>query len=1052
MIQNQEFIQEFVDEARSHLDKVEALLVKKEKLLNDSESINEIFRAVHSIKGTAGFFGLKNIVSLAHSMENIFAEVRNGGMKLNAEFVDIILISNDLLKNMIDDVINSEEVDINPILVKLESILVGSEKEEKSDRVEDISVVDDRSRRFLIKGGSREFLTDGVKHGHKIYELKLRINSDLLSYSEGPMQLFNRIQSVGMVIDTITDHSEIVSFDDVMDAVDKGDKDVYLCILVTTVLDRDMFSEAIEISRDNIVELNIDKVKKCHIAAESEVGQASYNDMQAHSNDKKVIMDEIKDTGKSEAMHYIRDEANDEVKVGARDNEDKGPKQTKQLKVEDNIRVNVTVLNDLLNMASEMVLGRNQLLRTLEEYRKAIPGLSAILQNIDRLTSGMQEKIMQTRMQPIANVFNKFPRIIRDLSKSLGKEIDLQLEGTEVELDKSVLEALTDPLTHLVRNSADHGLEDPDSREKNRKSRIGFIKLNAYQEGGYVNIEVIDDGAGIDCDRVVEKAIDKGIVTREAAARMSEQEILKLIFKPGFSTAEKISDISGRGVGMDVVRTNIEKLGGSIEIFSKKGNGTTIRLLLPLTLAIIQTLIVGVEGHKFALPQANLKEIVRVKGKDKNRHIEYLHDSEVFRLRGKLLPIVHLADILGIKRTYVDEKDGQVRSDRRNSFSDIRPDNRELEGVKNRRKNEEEVTRVLVLQVGHRSFGLVVDSIYSSEETLVKQLPIYFKNCDCYSGVTIMGDGKTAMILDVEGLIRISNLQFIEDIEEKDTGKKNENDNHTEVQNILLFKCSGNEIFAIDLSMVSRVEEVRSQDIDRIGSNEYIKFRGDSMRVIRPEDFLPVSKDIINSDVKHVLIPKFTTNPIGIIVEKIIDNVNARIVLNTENIKVNGLLGSTIYDDKIILILNLYEMLQLADPQHYSINIFMPQDAKTILIVEDTPFFMKMEKEYLEIAGYEVIQAANGRIAMELLESNRVDVVVSDIQMPEMDGFELAKKIREDNRFKDLPLIAVTSMSGEEAKSKAFESGFDFYEMKLDRDRLLETVYKALQKKDALLV
>jgi two-component system chemotaxis sensor kinase CheA len=256
----------------------------------------------------------------------------------------------------------------------------------------------------------------------------------------------------------------------------------------------------------------------------------------------------------------------------------------------------------------------------------------------------------------------------------------------------------------------------------------------------------------------------------------------------------------------------------------------------------------------------------------------------------------------------------------------------------------------------------------------------------------------------------------------------------------------------MDLSMVSRVEEVRSKDIEKIGSNEYIKFRGDSMRVIRPEDFLPVSRETSNTEVKHVLIPKFVKNPIGIIVEKIIDNVNARIVLNTENIKVNGLLGSTIYEDKIILILNLYELLQLADPQHYSANIYKSQEAKTILLVEDTPFFMKMEKEYLETIGYEVIQAVNGKVALELMENNRVDLVVSDIQMPEMDGFELAKKIKEDIRFKDLPIIAVTSMSGEEAKAKAYESGFDFYELKLDRDRLLETVHKALKSKDILLV
>ncbi|KNY29560.1 chemotaxis protein CheW [Pseudobacteroides cellulosolvens] len=1026
MIQNQEFIQEFIDEARTHLEKVEALLIKKEKLVDDSEAINEIFRAVHSIKGTAGFFGLKKIVSLAHAMENIFAEVRNGKIKLNVASVDVILSSNDQLKNMIEDVLNSEDVDISEDLQKLGNILMGSQTGESGDKEDVIFVAGNDKRGFVLKGCNKELLADGIKHGHRIYELRLRLNKDLLSYTEGPVQLFNRIQSVGMVIDTITDHSEINSFDDVIEAVVEGSKDVYLGIFVTTVLDMDMFSDAIGVSKDNIFEYIIDRTKE--------------SDNHFEIREKEQLNGSKGEESKEEMTNEVMD------------NQDKALKQVKQLKVEDNIRVNVTVLNDLLNMASEMVLGRNQLLRTLEEYRKSIPGLSAILQNIDRLTSGMQEKIMQTRMQPIANIFNKFPRIIRDLAKSLGKEIDLELEGTEVELDKSVLEALTDPLTHLVRNSADHGLEDPDAREKSNKSRIGLIKLNAYQEGGYVNIEVIDNGAGIDCVKIVEKAVDKGIITKEAADRMSEQEIFKLIFKPGFSTAEKVSDVSGRGVGMDVVRTNIEKLGGSIEIFSRKGTGTTIRLMLPLTLAIIQTLIVGVEGHKFALPQANLKEIVRIKAKDKNRHIEYLHDAEVIRLRGKLLPIVHLADMLGIKRTYIDEVSGEKRYDRRRNFSDTRLENQDLDDASDRRGNGDEVTRVLVLQVGHRSFGLAVDYIYSSEETLVKQLPVYFKNCDCYSGVTIMGDGKTAMILDVEGLIRISNLKFADDTEEKDIGNKGVNEYNAEVQNILLFKCSGTETFAIDLSMVSRVEEVRSKDIERIGNREYIKFRGDSMRVIRPEDFLPVSKDTYSSDVKQVLIPKYVKRPIGIIVEKIIDNVNAKIALNTENIKVNGILGSTIFEDRIILILNLYEILQLADPEHYSVNAYISQEAKTILLVEDTPFFMKMEKEYLEMAGYEVIQAANGRIAMELLENNKVDVVVSDIQMPEMDGFELVKKIREDKRLTDLPVIAVTSMSGEDAKTKAYESGFNYYELKLDRDRLLEAVHKALNKKDILLV
>lgn len=898
MIQNQEFINDFVEEAKAHIETIESALLQNENSNIDSETINCMFRAVHSMKGTAGFFGLKNIIELSHAMENIFSEIRNGSIALNNTIVDIMLMSNDCLKNMIENIIESEEVDVSDLIDKLDSILCATRN-----------------------ANEKEAENKGTELENKTRIMELPIS----------------------------------------------------------------------VEKENIPEIPQEPVK----------------------------VDSMDGTAKTDILK----------------------------KSEDSIRVHVSVLNELLNMASEMVLGRNQLLRTLDDYRKTIPGLSTILQNIDRLTSGMQEKIMQTRMQPMSNVFNKFPRIIRDVSRSLGKEIELTLEGSDVELDKSLIEALGDPLTHLVRNSADHGLETPEDRAANGKDRTGHITLKAFHEGGYVNVDVIDDGVGMDINSIAKHALTKGIIHEDDLSRMNEQDILKLIFKPGFSTAQKVSDISGRGVGMDVVKNNIEKLGGSVEIYTVPKNGTTVRLMLPLTLAIIQSLIIEVEGQKFALPQVNLKEIVRIKEGDKNRRIEFLHDSEVLRLRGSLLPIVHLADILGILRTYESQQTGEIMPERRKNFSDVRKYRaNKTEDVTNRRDINSGVARILVLQIGSKTFGLEVDSIVASEETLVKPLPQYLKSCQCYSGVTIMGDGKAAMILDLEGLIRISGLSFRDENDTNYNSKADSSEHLAEKQNILLFKCSGNEIFSVDLSMISRIEEIQASDIEKIGDKEYIKFRGDTMQLIHLEDYLPINKGENTTSKKYVLVPKYIEHPLGIIANEIIDNVNINLVLNTDKINFEGLLGTIIYEGRITLLIDLYKILEKADPEHYSVSVPEQKDKGILLLVEDTPFFQRTVKNYLEASGYNVILASNGREALSILEDKMVDIVVSDIQMPVMDGFELARKIKDDKRFGHLPVVALTSMSGEKTKSQAYDSGFDFYEIKLDRNSIVMTIEAALKK------
>lgn len=1027
MIQNQEFIQEFIEEAQHHVEQVESLLVKKGTSLGDDE-VNKIFRAVHSVKGTAGFFGLTQIVSLAHTMENLYGEVRCGSLKLLDEHLDVLLAANDLLKDMIENVISSEDVDVTPMQQALSKIL-------ECDDMKGFRCYEPAQNSFFyedlkIDSVGVQLIEDALRHGHHLFRIKLKMNDNLLEYNEGPIRFFNKIQAVGMLIDTQLDISEIGGFEDFLNIQSESQQDFAMVLWVTTVLELRLFADAIGIHEDLIEEIQVEEEKKLSDDSSNRLLDKPIKEVQL------AQVSESTDSQQFDPLSISKDTTTVEELPG---------KSQERIQMDESIRVHVSVLNELLNMASELVLGRNQLLRILETHKKGIPGLAPILQNIDFLTSNIQEKIMLTRMQPVGNVFNKFPRIIRDISKSLSKEIDLIIEGADVELDKSIIEGLGDPLTHLIRNAADHGLEMPDIRVTVGKSRTGTIRLRAYHEGGSVNIDISDDGKGMDTERIRSTALEKNLASRSELDSMDHQAVLNLIFKPGFSTAEKLTAVSGRGVGMDVVKTNIERLGGTVAIFTDQGKGTTIRLILPLTLAIIQSLVVETEGHRFAVPQVDVQEIVKIKAGDEQRKIEFIHDSEVLRLRGKLLPIVHLADVLGIPRTFVHPLTGVKGVDRRNAFTSLLQPEEEASDS-NRRDRNSEVIRVLIIRQGNRRFGLAVNRVLGSEETLVKALPTFLKDCGCYSGVTIMGDGKTALILDSEGIIRVSDLRFISE-SERSLEAEHHGEATEEVQNLLLFKCSGSELFAVDLSMVRRVDEVRSLDLEYVGDKLFARYGEGSLRVIRPENYLDVNKSAELPEKMYVIVPKLVSYPIGILVDRIIDNVSMRLKLNTSDIKMSGLVGSVIHDKHLVLVMNLYELFELADPEHYSQQSFHISDKRTLLLVEDTPFFQRMAYSYLTGAGYDVLTATNGREALDILVSAKVDAIVSDIQMPVMDGFELVKRIRENPKISQLPIIAVTSMTGEYNKKIGLDQGFDYYEYKLDRERLLQVVEQAIDKR-----
>jgi two-component system chemotaxis sensor kinase CheA len=1054
-VQDEAFIQSFVEESKAHIETIEKELINLDFDQIDMESINGIFRAVHTIKGTSGFFDFKKIVSLSHAFENLFGEIRSGNIKITNDMVDELLKVNDCLKEMIEDVANSESVEITGHVDAIKKLLNSSntptskakdsvrslDKSEKienqEDGVDEYFDVDN----YLSPSAKRTLLQEELRFGARVYLLTRKLYGDMMNNHVNLIELLKEIESLGSVIDLNMDFRQI------LEQANGDENDAQMKILFTTVLEKDFLPEIIGLPEEQVVELSMNPIlaseglmteKDENIELEVQLAQKQLETKQ----NKQTIITSINDVKMVEPVSIAKAKG--------------------QTTVEDSVRVNVTLLNNLLNLSGEMVLARNQLFRKMEVHRKKIPEMDNIFQNINHITTNLQETIMLTRMQPVSNVFNKFPRIVRELSRKLEKDIALELEGIEVELDKSIIEALVDPLTHLVRNAIDHGIEIPDNRIQTGKPRTGTLILKAYHESGYVNIDIIDDGKGIDIEIIKKIAFDKGFITTTDLESMGEQKSLQLLFKPGFSTAETVTDISGRGVGMDVVKTNIEKLGGKIEIFTNLGKGTTFRLLLPLTLAIIPSLIVEVEQQKFALPQINVQEIVRIKADDAGRKIEYINHSEVLRLRGKLLPIVRLADVLGIPRTYIEPLTGDRKKDKREKiFHYLRQSELEELSVPSESDLPDErrgykltnIVRVIVIKIGSRRLGLAVDTIHGSEEILVKTISIHIQGCNNYSGVTILGDGKVAMILDPSGIIENSNLHYMEDrFEVNNKSHVSEVEKMRENQSLLLFKCSGPETLVLDMSLVSRVEEIASNDIEVVGDKEFIQFRDEPLRIIRPEDFIDISKkttDHMENHKCYVIIPKLVKHPMGILIESVQDTMLTSIKLNqNDNVTAKGIVGSTILSEKIVLLLNIYELFELANPEQYS-TVSKTKKGKQmkILLVEDTPFFQKLEKGYLENAGYHVTLAENGKIALNILQKKTFDIIVSDINMPEMDGIELVKRIRADSALANLPVIAVTSLTGELQKQEGLEAGFDAYEFKLDRTGLIDVLESTLKKR-----
>ncbi|MDB4972738.1 MAG: two-component system, chemotaxis family, sensor kinase CheA [Myxococcaceae bacterium] len=754
-----EILQEFLMESRESLDELDRELVELEKNPRDPARLASIFRTVHTIKGTAGFFQFVKLESVAHVGENLLSRLRDGVIVLESVRTTALLAMVDAIRVLLGQ-IEASEAEGPGEYGSLVELLSATCKDET-----------------LAEAGA----------------LLAAIRPGAASNATPSMPPAKVVESAGQSVPAAGAPS----------------------------------------------------------APAERAPQPPTMAMSTAAAPAKATVD---------------------ARVQAEPAHEPEPVQVDRAQADPRIRVDVRLLDRLMNLVGELVLARNQLLQHVTGSPE--PALVSTCQRLNLITTELQEGVMKTRMQPIENVWNRFPRVVRDLAQLCGKQVRLEMEGGSTELDKTIIEAIGDPLTHLVRNSVDHGIELPQKRVQAGKSAEGTLRLRSYHEGGRVNIEIADDGHGIDSERVKARALERGLITAERARSLAPHEVYALLFLPGFSTAEKVTNISGRGVGLDVVKSNIERLGGSVDIDSQPGRGTTFRIRIPLTLAIIPALVVGAGGERFAIPQVSLVELVRIDGEQVGTVIERIHGVPVVRLRGSLLALVELGELLKLDCT-------------------DRP--RDL--------------NMIVLQADDRQFGLLVDHIFDTEEIVVKPLGRELKGLDTYAGATIMGDGRVALILDVAGLAERAGIgsaerrAAIESAAARDRQLVPESS-----EQMLLFRSGKSARMAIPLESVTRLEEFSRTRIERVGGEDVVQYRGSILRLIYLSDVFGEARN--DDDMLQVLVHSTSERDIGFVVDAIEDVIQQE---RTSQRRAGrpGTLGSSVIQGRVTEIIDAHAVCGL---------------------------------------------------------------------------------------------------------------------------------------------
>lgn len=723
-------------------------------------------------------------------------------------------------------------------------------------------------------------------------------------------------------------------------------------------------------------------------------------------------------------------------------------KTTSKPKTTKTLRVSVDVLEDLMTMVSELVLTRNQLLQILRAQGET--EFSTPLQRLSHVVSELQEGVMKTRMQPVGNAWSKLPRIIRDLSLELDKKIELIMSGNETELDRQILEMIKDPLTHMVRNSGDHGIETPAERIAAGKSETGTIRLDAFHEGGHIIIRIADDGKGLSVSKIKEKILQNGLATEEEIDNMPMQQIQQFIFAAGFSTAAAVTAVSGRGVGMDVVRTNIEKIGGSIELKSEEGKGSTFTIKIPLTLAIVSALVVEAGGERFAIPQLAVRELVMVSEHGDNR-VEYIKGSPVFRLRDRLLPLVSLSSILGLGEKYSLQKNGGNTPPPTISVDDESINDTDIPSENTGFKHKSKNLYLVITEVAGYEFGIIVDRVFDTEEIVVKPVAQILKGLTLFSGNTILGDGSVIMILDPNGIANVTgNANMSEDLDAMQQQKAYKSTSGKKTS-LLIFNVGDKTPKAVPLALVARLENIKAEDIEYSSGQMTVQYRGALMPLI---PFNP-SVSIEEEDDKPVLVFADKEQSLGIIVDEIVDIIEEHVDIQL-SAQQGGLLGSAIIDDVATDIVDITYFLNTVNHDWFKDHDDTPyessadgehvSDKKRVLLVDDSAFFRNMLTPLLSMAGYDVTSLEAPSEALQMCEDGVLfDVIVSDIEMPDMDGFEFAQKIKQDNgKWANTPIIALSSHATPQDIERGTKVGFANYVAKFDKDTLLHTLSQTL--------
>jgi two-component system chemotaxis sensor kinase CheA len=736
----------------------------------------------------------------------------------------------------------------------------------------------------------------------------------------------------------------------------------------------------------------------------------------------------------------------------------------------ESVRVNVRILDRLMTLAGEMVLTRNQLVQSTR--LGDLSHIERVAQRVDLLTAELQDAIMATRMQSIRFVFDKFNRTVRDLARDLGKKVRLVVEDEGVELDKTIIETIGDPLTHLVRNAVDHGIESPEERQTAGKPAEGTLRLRAWHGAGQVVVDVIDDGRGIDADQVKARALSLGLARPEEARTMSPKTAMELVFRPGFTTASEVSQVSGRGVGLDVVHANLAAIGGTVQLDSTPGRGSSFRIRLPLTLAILPSLLIEVEGERFAVPQAHLVELMRVRAADVRQRIERVGGVEVTRVRGELAPVVRLKDLLGIAAPTFANGGGERRADRRVNLADrrdrpaddglraapeksaktadARPAAERRDGP-DRRVSAASAVNLAIVSAGDHTYGLVVDRLLDSIEIVVKPLGRNLNHCRCYAGATVLGDGRAALILDVVGLGR--RAWIAEKAEAAAATPRAAGlaamEQHEKLA-VLLLTGGGRDLFGVPLDMVVRLQKASRAELETVGGRRVLRGPKATTPIFTVDQAIP-AQPLPDNDSFYVVLFRLGKRELGLLAADVADIAEMNADFDTETHRRPGIRGSTVLGDRVMLVLDLREIVLAVAPEWKE-----PEEARDAggpprrraLIVDDSPFFLNHIAGMMEEAGYQVTKAENGAAGLNLLtrDPDGFDIVLTDIEMPVLTGFEMVERMRSNPALRKIPVIAVTSVLGAEAQRRGKDVGIDEYSIKLDRDDVLERCRRLLER------